>query len=163
MVRKPRRCPVIMPRAKVQCGKLAGHSGSHATPESLAKPKPAVDRKARLAKSQREHAASIQRNYGISAELYWNCYSLQGGRCAICMIATGRTKRLAVDHNHKCQMGHDPKRGCESCVRGLLCSRCNRFLGQIRDDPAAGERMARYLRQPPFQEILKNPGPDSSR
>lgn len=40
----------------------------------------------------------------------------QNGHCALCP-STPKTRRLAVDHNHK-----------TGAVRGLLCHRCNRFL-----------------------------------
>lgn len=53
--------------------------------------------------------------------------ALQGGACAIC----GRAgEALQVDHDHRHCPGHD---GCRQCVRGALCGRCNRALGQIGD------------------------------
>lgn len=99
------------------------------------------------------HASRTEATYGITGELYWALYEFQGGRCAICQRATGRTKRLAVDHDHKCPEGHDPKTGCLKCVRGLLCGVCNEVSGRWRDDPEVGERFAEYHRNPPFQAM----------
>lgn len=103
--------------------------------------------------SAASHASHILRHYGITAEQYAELYRFQAGKCAICCRATGRTKRLAVDHDHSCKEGHDPKVGCLKCVRGLLCSTCNKFIGWNHDDPRVGDRLARYLREPPFREL----------
>lgn len=86
-------------------------------------------------------------------------YRVQGGRCAICKIATGRSKRLAVDHSHKCPVGgHDPKVGCQFCVRGLLCSTCNVYLGRIRESIDAYQRGIDYLKNPPWNKVRKDEG-----
>lgn len=115
-------------------------------------PTAAERRKAREAK-ERAWARRILATYGITPEQYWECWRYQAGKCAICCRATGRTRRLAVDHDHSCGEGHDPKTGCPKCVRGLCCQRCNRFIGLMGDDPRAFDRAARYLRTPPFQEL----------
>lgn len=60
------------------------------------------------------HARMVEKTYGITGEQYWALYEAQGGRCAICRWASGKTKRLAVDHDHKTGQ-----------VLGLLCGRCN--------------------------------------
>lgn len=106
----------------------------------------------RRAKDSR-HGSHIRATYGIDAETYAALLAFQSGRCAICSRATGRTKRLAVDHDHRCDAGHDPKVGCPVCVRGLLCSICNEYLGRIRDDPEVGGRLQRYLLAPPFRAL----------
>lgn len=90
-----------------------------------------------------EHASYIRRKYGLEPHEYAEIKKAQGGRCAICAIATGRSKRLSVDHCHKTRE-----------IRGLLCTRCNAFLGMIRDNPEAGDRLARYLRNPPAPQAL---------
>lgn len=114
-----------------------------------------AERKQAREASERAHARHILATYGITSEQYWDVYSYQGGKCAICAKATGRTKRLAVDHDHKCPEGHPSNKGCPKCCRGLLCSRCNRFLGLMGDDPRAFQRALRYLLDPPFREIFR--------
>jgi hypothetical protein len=89
--------------------------------------------------------------YNITAEQYWFIYESQGGVCAICRRATGAARALSVDHDHACCDG--PK-SCGSCVRSLLCKRCNMFLGHLRDDPEMFERILMYLHRPPGKEIL---------
>src|ERR1044071_4931877 len=96
----------------------------------------------------------VEKVYGITGEEYDAIYELQGGRCFGCQRATGKTKRLSVDHNHSCPTGHSPALACRVCVRGLLCGPCNRFLGIIGDNPEVLERFAGYLRNPPAQQIL---------
>jgi hypothetical protein len=80
--------------------------------------------------------------YSITPAEYAEIYFGQDQRCAICRRATGARKRLAVDHDHACC---DKPTSCGQCVRGLLCSTCNKTLGHFRDDPAAFLRGALYL------------------
>lgn len=51
---------------------------------------------------------------------------------------------LTVDHDHGCCPGD---KSCGRCVRGLICMCCNAALGMLRDDLAAAESLAEYLRQ----------------
>jgi hypothetical protein len=81
--------------------------------------------------------AYILKTYGITGAQYDLLYSRQGGVCFICRRATGKTKKLAVDHDH-----------ATGFVRGLLCSPCNQILGHLRDDWRALDRASVYLRQP---------------
>lgn len=99
------------------------------------------------------HATYIWRTYRLTAEQYWAIYEAQGRRCALCQRATGKTKRLAVDHDHRC-CPETPT--CGKCTRGLLCTTCNkRVLGHLRDDPGAFVRGALYVLHPPAEEILR--------
>lgn len=104
-------------------------------------------------RSLARHGAHIELTYGITSPEYWALWRFQAGKCAICMRATGRTKRLAVDHNHNLGCGHDPKTGCPKCLRGLLCATCNKFIGWNRDDPEVGRRMTKYLLDPPWPRL----------
>lgn len=73
-------------------------------------------------------AAQLRREYGIEPQDFDRMVSDQGGRCAVCdeqpEPIRGRRIGLFVDHCH--DTGE---------VRGLLCSRCNTGIGQMRDDP----------------------------
>lgn len=90
-----------------------------------------------------------------SANKLWTQYRLrpddlltlrtaQSDACGLC----GRqfNNDWHIDHDHECCPG---KRSCGKCIRGLLCPRCNVFVGWVEaqwDDPemlAAGLR--RYL------------------
>lgn len=80
--------------------------------------------------------------YGLSEGDYEALYAAQDGRCAICRRATGRVKRLAVDHDHK-----------TGKVRGLLCGTCNKMLGHARDEPEFFTRGREYLLNPPMESL----------
>ena len=65
----------------------------------------------------------------------------QGGVCAVCeQPETGKnqfgTVSLAIDHDH--DTGE---------IRKLLCMRCNRSLGLLRDSIQVLERMIDYLKE----------------
>lgn len=94
---------------------------------------------------ERAHRTSVTKTYGFQdATGYDRLYKFQNGTCAICQRATGKTKRLAVDHDHK-----------TNDIRGLLCSNCNRFLGHIRDSPDAFARGVAYLLNPPHLQMMR--------
>ena len=84
------------------------------------------------------HARRLTTKFGVTNEEYDRLYERQGGRCAFCP-ATGKTKRLAVDHDHRTGL-----------VRGLLCGRCNYdVLGKLGDHPDVYRRIVTYLTEPP--------------
>lgn len=83
--------------------------------------------------------------------MYERLYEAQGGVCALCRRATGRTKRLAVDHDHTCCAG---KESCGRCVRGLLCGPCNDVLAVARDSADYFLGAIAYLAQPPAKAVI---------
>ena len=118
--------------------------------EPVARPRPAPHPGPRCATHHRAHRQHIQllahgnkiRNtYGITAQQYAALYTAQGGRCPICGIATGKARRLAVDHNH-----HTGE------IRGLLCSPCNITIGRLGTPGLV--RAINYLNNPPARKVL---------
>lgn len=91
--------------------------------------------------SERQHEVYVERTYGISAVMYRTLKKFQRNRCWGCRRATGASKRLAVDHNHR-----------TGEVRMLLCSTCNQIVGHFRDDPVALIRLGLALINPPSRE-----------
>lgn len=92
-------------------------------------------------KKRRDNQRWWLRQYGISVERYEALLAEQGGTCAICQLPeryvdarTGRTRRLAVDHDHK-----------TGKVRGLLCGSCNQAVGHFEDDHDRCVRAGQYL------------------
>ena len=101
------------------------------------------DRAARRRSESRSHARMVQSTYGITQEQYWAIYGAQGGKCAICQVATGKTKRLAVDHDHT-----------TGEVRGLLCGPCNQTIGRLPTGSLV--RALNYLHDPPARRVLSS-------
>lgn len=86
------------------------------------------------------HGNLMRNKYGISAKIYAEMLYSQNNVCAICKKSD--TKRLSVDHDHSCC---DGEKSCGKCIRGLLCSRCNRTLGMIQDNTEYLKSMIKYL------------------
>lgn len=107
----------------------------------------------KASRSKAAHGKRVEATYGITEQDYWDLYEFQGGRCYICRWAQGKKKRLAVDHDHKCPMPHPREVGCEQCVRGLLCTFCNRLVGKFRDSIEAFQRAIEYLTNPPWKQL----------
>lgn len=80
----------------------------------------------------------LERNYGISLEQYQEMVDSQGGLCAIC----SQESELFVDHDHSCCIG---SKTCGSCIRGLICDKCNRGVGLLQDSPEILESALKYL------------------
>lgn len=87
--------------------------------------------------------AHFLRTYGITLDEYNKLLAEQGGVCAICgrgpevsptKRGQGRSGRLVVDHCHE-----------TGRIRGLLCTWCNKALGNLEDDPARFRAALRYL------------------
>lgn len=94
-------------------------------------------------RSARAHELRTEATFGLSSKQYWAIYAAQGHRCAICRVASGRKKRLAVDHDH--DTGE---------IRGLLCQPCNyTLLGRYGIE--ALQRAIDYLENPPARKILQ--------
>lgn len=100
----------------------------------------------------KNHAVRLDKIYGITSEFYWALYEAQGGKCYICQRATGKTKKLAVDHDHSCCNGSV---SCGECVRGLLCGPCNQgVIGHLYNSIEALQRAIDYLNDPPARKLL---------
>ena len=84
---------------------------------------------------RRKHITSA---YGLSTDEYNAMWNYQNGRCAICNKTAHETNskgnRLHVDHCHD-----------TGKVRGLLCSPCNKGLGQFSDDISRLAGAIKYL------------------
>lgn len=104
--------------------------------------------------SEGRRLAYVARQYGLTPAQYQAlvdaCRKNAKGE-PLCMMCN-RIRARAVDHDHSCCSG---KTSCGKCVRGLLCTRCNVFLGHSRDNTAVAYSMIDYLDFPPAKRILK--------
>lgn len=82
------------------------------------------------------------KKYGLSRDAYVDLEKSQNNVCKICGEEEKYNKRLSVDHDHRCCPGI---KSCGKCIRGLLCSRCNKVLGQINDNKDLLQKMINYL------------------
>lgn len=102
------------------------------------------DRMVKRERKNRNHDRSVQATYGLAPGDYERLYQAQGGRCAVTGCrATGKVKKLAVDHDHN-----------TGEVRGLLCGPHNRTIGFNFDNPEAFRSLANYLEDPPARRVL---------
>lgn len=98
--------------------------------------------------TDRGYVKNLWMLYGITLEKYDKLWVMQDGKCAGCLgeLAHPLLKKMKmglrpeVDHEHTRPKGE---------VRGLLCRRCNDFLGKIQDDNATLKRLEAYLVSPP--------------
>lgn len=77
-------------------------------------------------------------NYNLSFE---DITALSGRPCAIC----GEDGVPHLDHDHECCPGGGYADKCGKCVRGVLCSHCNKALGLFGDDTSRLEMAVKYL------------------
>lgn len=71
--------------------------------------------------------------YGIGLDEYKTMLEKQNGACAIC-LREEKGRMLAVDHSH-----------ATNEIRGLLCGKCNRAIGQFDDNVESLKRAALYI------------------
>lgn len=77
----------------------------------------------------------LKYNYNLTVEEYEAMYEKQERCCAICKDELPmHGKNVHVDHCHE-----------SGNVRGILCTRCNVGIGQLRHDPQIIEAAITYL------------------
>jgi len=87
----------------------------------------------------------LKYKYNMTLEDYDILLKSQNGVCAICLQECKTKKGLAIDHNHSCC---PVDMSCGKCIRGLLCSNCNRAIGMLQEDVVILNRAIAYLTSP---------------
>jgi len=77
----------------------------------------------------------LWRQYGLTPEEYDFLRLAQADLCAVCGLADAAG--LHIDHHHDTGL-----------IRGLLCGKCNRAIGLLREDPALFDAASSYLQRP---------------
>ncbi len=95
--------------------------------------------------------------YRINSTDFHRLWAAQEGRCTGCRIAfahpfdragLGVGVKPEVDHKHGDRSKLQPIQQCEAKdVRGLLCRRCNDFLGKIQDNMDTLQNLVNYLKR----------------
>lgn len=77
--------------------------------------------------------AIVAKRMGLSVERYAEIKAQQNNAC-FCGIEFiyGTSQRPCIDHDHACCPG---RLSCGNCVRGLLCSLCNKLIGLAKENP----------------------------
>jgi hypothetical protein len=142
---KPAKCTSTQTRRSTSSGKPCKDCGSTTRKVSAPGPRCATcHRERRTQASLTRRLTYVAKQYNLTPEQYEALRSQlrrnDRGQyiCPLC----DRNQARCVDHDHKCCPG---KISCGKCVRGLICSPCNKFLGHLRDDPEALLRFGRYL------------------
>ena len=83
------------------------------------------------------------KRYGLTPAAWDAMLAAQDGKCSVCATSTpGGYGTWHIDHDHACCSGVN---SCGSCVRGLLCARCNLGLGYFNDSPDTLASAMAYL------------------
>lgn len=82
------------------------------------------------------HRSRVLYEYNLSAAEFEALKSAQNDQCKICQQEPDNGKELCVDHCHG-----------TGRVRGLLCDRCNRAIGYLKESPALLRAAADYIEQ----------------
>lgn len=108
------------------------------------------------ARRARTHDVYMVRQYGLRPGEYEALKASQGGRCAICQVATGSTKALALEHDHgHCNVCATGKCcGAPEAIRGLACGPDNEIIGKLNAQQLI--RAARYLLDPPGPAVIRH-------
>jgi hypothetical protein len=87
---------------------------------------------------EKQFASTLKRRYGIDLLDFDKMMEEQNGKCAVCRQEEKHSTKtkLSVDHSHFTKK-----------VRGLLCHRCNVFIGLAKEDIYVLERAIKYLKE----------------
>lgn len=107
------------------------------------------ERRLAVARERRySRAATLKKKYGLTLEEYDQMVDERDGRCDICQRRPSGTHRsLCVDHCHE-----------TGRIRGLLCSPCNRAIGQLGDTAEHLSRALEYLGGTPIARVVWTDG-----
>lgn len=80
--------------------------------------------------------------YQVTDDLFQQLLSKQNHKCAVCDTEFSDTEKPHIDHDHSCCSG---QRSCGKCIRGLLCTRCNKAIGSFKDSTTLLQKAINYL------------------
>jgi len=89
-------------------------------------------------------------HYKLQQPDYERFWTEQGGKCAGCEVDFAHPLRKEARTGVKPEVDHlhvEDRRCEKQDVRGLLCRRCNQFLGKIRDNMDQLQNLLNYLKK----------------
>ena len=96
-----------------------------------------------------EKDRSLERNHGITREIFNKILEIQDYECLICGLKynanDNKRRNLHVDHDHK-----------DNIIRGLLCNGCNRGLGFFNDKEERLVKAIEYLQLAEGLKLMKS-------
>jgi hypothetical protein len=103
-----------------------------------------------------EYLRHVERTYGVKPAEYRAMYYAQGGRCFICRKASGRSRRLGVDHDHL--TGEVRVLVCTGSINAMTCNRLIAIYGRemlvraaaVLSDPPPARALLRAMRADGF-------------
>lgn len=94
----------------------------------------------------RHKGYQIKTQYNITLPEKQKLYNRQNNKCLFFDFCGNAPNLLSVniDHDHKCCPNI---KSCGKCIRGLLCTSCNTFLGKIERHPGLIKSMLIYIKK----------------
>lgn len=91
-------------------------------------------REDRKANPRRYRDQGRRHRHGVDGGTVAALWEAQQHNCYLCGKHLDLDKAF-VEHWHGCQSGHDPKKSCSFCRRGLAHHDCNILISAAKDDP----------------------------
>ena len=90
------------------------------------------------------YGSHVLARYGINMRDVTDMYKKQEGRCAGCKREIAHPEGKISTMKLRPEVDHDHKTGK---VRGLLCRRCNDFLGKVEDNVDVLDNLSAYVKE----------------
>lgn len=92
------------------------------------------------------YTANLWSKYRLTREAFNKFWDEQDGKCAGCNKELAHPIWKAAKMGLKPEVDHDHRTAGDTIkVRGLLCKRCNNFMGKLKDNLETFKRLAAYL------------------
>lgn len=101
-----------------------------------------------VAKTTESYLRGLQRKYGLAPDEYRALFYAQGGKCYVCRSASGKARRLGVDHDHL-----TGEIGGLVCTGSINAMTCNRLIAIYNRDQLL-RAVAMLTDPPPARAVL---------
>lgn len=91
-----------------------------------------------------QYLPQIWVKYRLTSDTFNRLWEAQEGKCATCKRPFAHPLQKALKIGLRCEIDHCHK---TSKVRGLLCLKCNQFLGKVQDNRELLLALEGYLKR----------------